>query len=167
MRTTTLIKSILILFLLCGAGFAHAQTSGNHTVTVHVGPMVYLTLSKLALSITVTGAGAVAGVDSMRATDQSILLNWATNYNAGKITVSTNLAAGSQHFILRVRAVNTTAPGVAQSERVLVSGTAFDFVTGVAKSLGSCNLLYTCVSKASQGAGPDDNHTITYTITIL
>ncbi len=140
-----------------------SQVYGTATniITVNVQPITVLQVSATILDFAFSAANAVAGQDAMVLTDQSSTLAWGTNSNTlNKITVSTNLA--SPKYVLQVEAVNPTSGGSAGV--VTVSTSPKDLVTTVARTMGTCSLLYTVTALASQGMGTD-SHTITFTIT--
>jgi hypothetical protein len=152
----------VVLFLLSLVGAAFSQNS--HNVTIIVPSMVHSLVVPAALQITIDGSGTVAGGSSFQKIDETTTLYWATNYLAGKITVQTNLAA--PRYTLRILALNPTPPGIASSELV-PSTTAQNLITGIGRSMGSCTIRFTGVALAIQAGGFSDNHTITYTVTIL
>jgi len=142
---------------------AKGQTygSGSHTVTVQVSQVTVVQVSSGTVNLTISGASAVAGQNSMTVTDLSTSFLWGTNVSQRKVTVQTNLA--SPIFTLKLLAVSPTQ-GTAGPE-VTLSTIAQDFLTNIAKSSGSTQLRYTGVALASQGTG-SDAHTITYTVTV-
>ncbi len=140
-----------------------SQVFGTATniITVDVQPITVIQVSSSILNFTFSAANAVAGQDQMILTDQTSTLSWGTNSSVlNKITVSTSLAAPK--YLLQVQAINLTAGGPAGN--VTVATTPKDFVTTIARSMGTCTLLYTVTALASQGMGTD-SHTITFTIT--
>jgi len=158
----TLLLTASILALLFPSTLARAQTYGSrsHTVTVTVATISLLQVSAGSVSLTITGAGVVAGQDQMTIVDQSTSLLWGVNSSTKKITVNTNL--GAPIFTLKVFALNPTT-GTASPEVTLVT-TPRDFLLNVGRSSGSCTLRYTGEAFASQGTGTD-THTITFTVT--
>lgn len=158
-------KSVLAATLLVAStGFvqrAAAQVYGNdfHTVTVTVATISVMQVSAGSVSLTITGAGVVAGQDQMTVVEQSTSLLWGTNSLNQKITVSTNLVGAL--FTLKLVALNPTR-GTAMPE-VVLSTTANDLLVNIGRTSGSCTLRYTGVALASQGIGTD-SHTVTFTI---
>ncbi len=146
-----------IIFLLFG-NMVFAQTD-NHSVTVTVGVINEAAITGGALILTINTA--TAGSDPDDATDATTCdLNWTTNDVGKKITVATNIAAPA--FALKVLAQNVSG-GTAAAE-VTLSTTATDFVTGIATTIGTCDLGYTASATAADGSG-SDVHTVTYTLT--
>ncbi len=140
-----------------------SQVYGTATnmITVNVQPITILQVSATILDFNFTAANAVAGQDAMILTDQTSTLSWGTNSSTlNKIAVSTSLA--SPKYTLQLEAVNPTAGGSAGV--VTLSTTPQTLVTTIARSVGTCGLLYTVTALASQGMG-SDSHTITFTIT--
>jgi hypothetical protein len=163
---TTFVKKRLeiAVFLLAVFGLHEnvcAQTYGtaNHRITVTVATITQVQVSIGSLSLTISGASAVAGQNSMSTTDQSSLLKWGINSSLKKITVNSNLA--TPLFTLNVLALTPTQ-GTASPE-VTLSTTASDFLINLGRTVGQCTLRYTGVALASQGTG-SDAHTITYTV---
>jgi len=138
---------------------AQVYGSDSHTVTVTVATINVIQVSAGSVSLTITGAGVVAGQDQMSVVDQSTSLLWGTNSSNRKITVSTNLVGAL--FTLRLVALNPTQ-GTAMPE-VVLSTVANDLLVNVGRTSGSCMLRYTGVALASQGTGTD-SHTVTFTI---
>lgn len=167
-RTLLQTKGLLFVFV-CVVGLSLATASGyaqaSHTATINVSPIAVVGVSSGVVSLSITGAGVVAGVDQMTVTNQSTTLSWGANTSTAKISVNTNLA--SQKYQLQVQAVSIT--GVPSSAGitapvVTVTSTSTDFMTGIGLKRGTCSLLYTGIALASQGIG-SDSHTITFTIT--
>ena len=156
----SLAKVLLLTVLVVGIiGVAIAANNDNHTVTVTVNAINELAI--IGGNVTLTINSATAGSDPDDQVDSTTAdLDWTTNEASKKITVVSNLAA--QSFTLKSVAQNVTG-GTAASE-VTVTDTAADFVTGVATTLGGCDIQYTGSATAAQGTG-SDVHTITYTIT--
>ncbi len=162
-RTTNVaICTALAFVVLAGTPvLSYAQTYGtaNHRVTVTVNAITVLQLSSGIINLAISGSNAIAGQDQMTVTDQSSTLSWGTNSSLRKVTVNSNVAAPK--FTLKVVAVNPTS-GNATSEVTLTTSAA-DFILNIARSSGTCGLLYTGIALASQGTGTD-SHTITYTV---
>ena len=157
MRHTILlgILSILPLFL----GKSQTYGTASHTITVTVATITNVQVSGGAVSFTITGANAVAGQNTMSATNQATSLLWGINSSLKKITVRTNLA--TQLFSLELLALSPTSGTAAP--QVTINNTAQDFLTNLGRTTGNCTLQYTAVALASQGTGTD-SHTITFTI---
>jgi hypothetical protein len=135
--------------------------TASNSITVSVQPITVLLVSATILDFNFSSANAVAGQDQMILTDQTSVLTWGTNSSTlNKITVSTDLA--SPKYLLQLEAVNLTAGG--STGIVTLSTTPTTLVTTIARSMGSCSLLYTVTALASQGMGTD-SHTITFSIT--
>jgi hypothetical protein len=137
----------------------------SHTARVTVSPMAVVGVSTGVVSLSITGAGAVAGVDAMTTSSQSTTLSWGANTSTAKIAVKTSLAV--QKYVLQVQAINIS--GVPSSSGIVapvvtLSTTNKDFLTGIGLKRGTCTLLYTGTALASKGIGTD-SHTITFTIT--
>jgi len=152
---------LLGIFFILPLFLAKGQTYGSasHTITVTVSTITNVTVTGGAVSFTITGANAVAGQNTMSATNQATSLQWGINSSTKKVTVQTNLT--TQLFALKLVALNPTV-GTAASQ-VTITHTAQDFLTNLGRSTGSCTLQYTAVALASQGTGTD-SHTITFTI---
>lgn len=153
---------LLTLTVVLG-GVAKGQTYGTdfHRVTVQVSQVTVVQVSSGTVSLSISGANAVAGQNAMTVTDLSTSFLWGTNVSQRKVTAQTNLAAPL--FSLKVLAVNPTQ-GTAAPE-VTLSTTAQDFLTNIGKSSGTTQLQYTGVALASQGTG-SDAHTVTFTVTV-
>ena len=157
--TKILATTIVAVICVCLAAVAFAGPTDSHIVTVTV-----TAINEVAISggnITLTINSATAGSDPDDATDSTTCdLLWTTNEASKKITAETDLAA--PNFTLRTEA--TSVSGGTSAGQVTLSTTAQDFVTGVATTVGSCDLSYTASATAAQGTG-SDVHTVTYTIT--
>ncbi len=160
-RTVQFAVFAVCTLVLPQASSAQIYGTGSHTVTVNVQPITQLQVSATILDFVFSAANAVAGQDQMMLTDQTSTLSWGTNSGTlNKIVVSTDL--NSPKYTLQVEALNPTAGGSAGI--VTLSTTPTTLLTTVARSMGTCTLLYTVTALASQGTG-SDAHTITFTIT--
>ena len=141
------------------------QAQVSHAATITVSNIAVVGVSSGVVSLSITGAGAVAGVNQMTTTNQSTTLSWGANTSTAKISVKTSLV--TQKYTLQVQAVNITgvpsSSGIA-APVVTLSTTSTDFMTGIGLKRGTCNLLYTGIALASKGIG-SESHTITFTIT--
>ena len=156
-------KLKIAIFITCllflSVNLTFSQSSASHTVTVTV-----TTINEMAISggnISLNISTAPGGSEPVVASDDiSCNLRWTTTEVAKKITVATNL--GSPVFPLKVvaQAVNG---GNAASE-VTLSPIARDFITGIAKTIGSCNLGYSASATTADGIG-SEVHTVIYTLT--
>ncbi len=153
-------KYFLVGLLLLGVNeLAYSDDKASHTVTVTVSAINQLSIAGGDVNLTINTA--TAGSDPDAATDNTTSdLNWVTNEASKKITVATNLAA--PNFTLSIDAQNVT--GGTPSGIVTLSTTATDFVTGINKVIGVCDLSYTAIATASNTSG-SDTHAITFTIT--
>ena len=155
---------ILLTSLLLLPSGVFAQDS--HTVKVTFPQLAVVGVSSGVVSLPITGAGVVAGVDPMTVTNQATTLSWGANTSTAKIAVKTSLAV--QKYTLTVQAININ--GVPSSTGitapvVTVTTTSKDFMTGIGLKRGTCNLLYTGIAHAMDGVGTDSHNTITFTIT--
>jgi len=156
------LRTFFLASLVLG-GAAKGQTYGSdfHRVTVQVSQVTVVQVSSGTVNLSISGANAVAGQNSMTTTDLSTSFLWGTNVSLRKVTVRTSLA--TPIFTLKLLAVNPTA-GTAASE-VTLTTTAQDFLINLGKTSGSCQLQYTGIALASLGTG-SDAHTITFTVTV-
>jgi hypothetical protein len=143
----------------------HVLAQDNHNVKVTVPNIAVVGVSSGVVSLAITGAGVVAGVDPMTVTSQATTLSWGANTATAKISVKSSLS--SQKYTLQVQGVNIT--GVPSSTGIVapvvtLTTTSTDFLTGIGLKRGTCTLLYTGIAHAADGVG-NDNHTITFTIT--
>jgi len=155
--------SIFIVFL---TQITWAQKTVRHNVAVIVNTVSVISVTPGSVTLTIPSVSAVmtAGVDQMSVTDQSTLLKWGTNATPMRVTIATN--NGSPKYTLQIQAINISATpsGASAVSPFTVSTTAQTLVTGLGKSQGSCNVVYTLNALASQGTG-NESHQITYTIT--
>ena len=155
-------KLITCVLLSIGlVGIALAGTSANHTVTVTVSAINEVAISGGNITLTINSATAGSNPDDASDAATCDLL-WTTNETSKKITAATNLA--SPDFTLTVQAANVS--GGTSAGQITLSDTAQDFVTGIATTVGSCDLSYVGSATAAQGTG-SDVHTVTYTITAV
>jgi hypothetical protein len=163
LKPAVLLSILLISLLLLPSGiFAQA----SHTAKVTVPNLAVVSVSSGVVSLSITGAGVVAGVDPMTVTNQATTLSWGANTSTAKIAVKTSL--GVQKYTLTVQAININ--GVPSSTGitapvVTLTTTSKDFMTGIGLKRGTCNLLYTGIAHAIDGVGTDTHTTITFTIT--
>ena len=155
---------VLLTFLLLLPSGLLAQASHNVKTTVQ--QLAVVSVSQGSVTLAITGAGVVAGVDPMTVTDQATTLSWGANTPTAKIAVKTSLAV--QKYTLTVQAININ--GVPSSAGIIapvvtLTRTSTDFMTGIGLKRGTCNLLYTGIAPASKGVGIDNHATITFTIT--
>lgn len=152
--TGILAACILILGL---AGGSEAQ-SDNHSVTVTLSAINTIDVDN---DVTLTINSATPGQDPDPVVDNATAeLAWTTNASSKKITVETDLAA--PNYTLEVEAINQTAGTPAG--KATLSTTAADFLTGVGKTAGTCDLEYTASATVSDDPGTEV-HTVTYTMT--
>jgi hypothetical protein len=163
LSSLTFSQKCSLVFVLAFGSLAHGQTYGsaNHQVTVQVSQVTLVQVSSGSVNLSISGANAVAGQNTMTTTDQSTSLVWGTNVSQRKITAQTNLA--SPTFTLKLLALSPTQ-GTAVPE-ITLNTTPSDLMLNIGKSSGSCQLQYTAVALASQGTG-SDAHTITLSITV-
>ncbi len=166
MKRYQIIFLAFLLYIFLGF-WGRAQVSRRHNVTVNVNALTYITINPASVTLSITDAQAVAGVDAMTVTNENSYLYWATNSSNRKVTVATDL--GSPLYTLKIYAANVVSvdpsPGsaVAASELTL-SRTVQDFILNIGRSMGYCTLRYTGTALASTGVGTDIHH-ITFTVT--
>ncbi len=154
-----IVGTAVLGFVLGLTGLAAALDYAEHTVTVTVEAINEAAITGGDFELTINTA--TAGQEPDDAVDNTTCdLDWTTNEATKKITVETDLAAPT--FSLKVLAQNVTG-GTAAAE-VTLSTTPTNFVTGVDKTVGGCDLQYTASATAAQGTG-SDVHTVTYTLT--
>jgi len=152
----------VILLLMSPAACQLADDS--HTVTVIVPERNGIVVAGGDITLTITPK--LDGSDPDPVTHSGCDLVWFSNRNNNKrITVQSDIVAPI--YTLTVEASNvrgTGTPGTAQPVVTLVSGTAWDLVTGVRRCLGQCDLIYTASATAADAPGIEV-HTVTYTLT--
>ncbi|MBW8001591.1 MAG: hypothetical protein FVQ80_06165 [Planctomycetes bacterium] len=154
---------IVLLFLFVSAGIILASNTDNHTVTVTVTAINELEI--IGGNITLTINTATAGSNPDDQTDSTTAdLNWTTNEASKKITILSNILAASANFTLTAEATSISG-GTATAPQTPTT-TAADFITGVATTIGTCDLTYVGSATAAEGTG-SDAHTITYTLTAV
>jgi len=152
-------RAVWALIVVLGqSGLSQAQTS-SHTVRVTVSEITNVQVVGGVVNLTVDAAAATAGQDLMAVVDQTTSLAWGTNGGSKKVTVATNLAPPK--YTLKLLAVSPTQGSPAPE--VSLSNLATDFLLGIARSMGTCQLRYTVEALASLGTGTDA-HLITFTI---
>lgn len=161
MQSLFLTTSLLIIFFCPHSVRAQVYGSAAHTVRVSVSVISVLRVSAGGVSLSITGAAAIAGQDQMTVVDQSTSLLWGVNTTPKKITAVSNLA--SPKYTLKLLALNPTQ-GTPAAELV-VDNTAADLLLNIGLTRGSCTLRYTGIALASQGTG-SDTHTVTFTIAV-
>lgn len=117
-------------------------------------------------SIAVTGGDIVLTITSFATpavNNTSCDLVWNTNAANRKITVESNLPTPT--YTLTVEAINVSSTGgsPAGTGVVALDTTVRDFITGVGKSSGSCDLEYSASATPAQPIG-SETHTVTYTM---
>jgi hypothetical protein len=162
-QSAVLLLVLLTYLLLLPSGLI-AQASHNVKTTVQ--QLAVVSVSSGSVSLAITGAGVVAGMDPMTVTNQATTMSWGANTSTAKIAVKTSLAA--QKYTLTVQAININ--GIPSSAGitapiVTLTRTSTDFLTGIGLKRGTCSLLYTGIAHAADGVGTDTHTTITFTIT--
>lgn len=159
MKTLTKVFLLAAFLVLGMIGYAPGAASDSHTVTVTVSAINELLI--IGGNVTLTINTATAGSEPDDAVDSTTAdVVWTTNAENKKITIESNLAA--PNFTLK--AVAQGVSGGTAAPEVTVTDTAADFVTGIAKTIGVCDIQYTAQATAAQGTG-SDVHTITFTLT--
>jgi hypothetical protein len=157
---------LLSLFVVFLTQMTFAQKTARHNVIVVVNTVTVLSVPSGSVTLTIPSVSAVmtAGVDLMSVSDQSTILKWGTNATPMRITIQTD--NGSPAFTLQAYAVNISATpsGASAVAQFTVTTAPQTFITGLGRSQGSCNVLYTAYANASQGIG-NDSHLIRFTIT--
>ncbi len=146
------LMSFLCLVFIFRMGYGGEKES--HSVTSSVQPISVLGI---------TGEGhnngnhtvlvSIAGV-----TVTNTELKWTANVENQKITIKSNLT--NPNHVLKVSAKNVH--GGTSAGKVTVSSLDTDFITGISKTLGHCNLEYRAVVDRNKSEA--DVHTIYYTI---
>lgn len=152
--------SFLFIFISASTGTLFSQ-SGTNQVTVIVASLTYISLNPTSLNMPINAANAIAGQNSMSITDQTSTLYWATNASPRKITISSTVIPAVPKFTLQIVAFNPTVG--TPSAQVTLPTTAVDFITNIARTMGSCLLKYTATALASKGTGTD-THSVTFTV---
>jgi hypothetical protein len=159
----TILSVAITLFLILSPRLIFGQTSINHTINFTVNPVSIIQINGGTITLNITGANAIAGVDQMSsAPNESSTLIWGTNSTPRKITIRTNLTP--QLFTLKAEALNPTVGTTAGEVTLSTAAYDYNFITNIGTSTGSATVRYTGVALASKGTGTD-SHTITFTIT--
>jgi hypothetical protein len=159
----TRVVTVLACLVLALARAAGQSAQDGHTVTV-----VYPQRHDIVVAggdITLTMVPKVDGSDPDPVTHNGCDLIWMSNRNNRKrITVQSDL--GSPTYTLTVQPSNIRGqgtPGAAASPLpIAMDGGVHDFLLGVRRCLGQCDLIYTASARA--GDPPvTEVHTVTYT----
>ena len=153
----------VLLLLLITANTIWAAATDNHTVTVTVSAINELAIVGGNVTLTINTATAGSNPDNQTDATTSDLL-WTTNEASKKITILSNILAASANFTLTAEATGISG-GTATAAQTPTT-TAADFITGVATTIGTCDLSYVGSATAAEGTG-SDAHTITYTLTAV
>lgn len=151
---------IIILFIIFPVYLFAASNSCSHTVSIRIIPVDNLELQGGHVDFTFYSNRNTNNQNQAVQTDNSCRLKWRILSNERKITVETDNT--NSDFELYVRA-DRVSKGQPAGEVLLNSGGARDFIRGVGRSKGSCELNY----KAIAQLGPFEQsvtHHVIYTI---
>jgi hypothetical protein len=160
------IPAVLLLALLLGVmspRTIEAQVvSARQIITLEVHELNVIDVNMEALTLTIHEADVRAGVP-LPAINSDGALFWMTNGENKKITVASNNAA--PRFTLKLLAVDIQqSAGVLLPEISLNDAQTKDFIVGVSRTTGRCQIRYTASTQISAGVGRE-TYIITYTIT--
>lgn len=168
MKRNTILKRIptVLLLALFGAmtpGTVEAQgVSARQTVTLEVQELNRIDINLNALTLIIQEANVQSGVP-IPATNSDAALFWMTNGENKKITVASSNAA--PRFNLSLMAVDVQqSAGVSLPEIPLNDAQTKDFIIGVSRTIGRCQIRYTASTQIGAGVGRE-TYVITYTIT--
>ncbi len=168
MQRTNILKLLpaALLFALLGMmppGTAKAQgISAQQTVTLEVLELNKIGINRNTLTLTIQEADVQAGVP-LPVTNSDGALFWMTNGENKKITVASSNAAPRFNLTLMAVDVEQSA-GLSLPEIPLTDAQTKDFIIGVTRAVGRCQIRYTASAQVSAGAGRE-TYVITYTIT--
>jgi len=156
MQLMVFLISVSLIFVFPAVSLA--GNTATHTVTVKVEP-----INEIAITggdVTLLVKPDASDPDSLQATDDtSCDLVWTSNQTDKKITVASDLH--SPGFPLKAAARNLT--GGASAPETTLSTTPNDFVTGISRTTGMCDVRY-MVDVPEADVQGCDTHTITYTL---
>jgi hypothetical protein len=163
-RISILLQALLLLVtVLALLETAHAQgTSARQVVTLEVLELNRIDINMTSLTLIIQDANAQAGTTVPAANSDGVLF-WMTNGDNKKITVASNNA--TPRFELKLLAADVTPQaGVPVPEIIFDDTQTRDFITGVTKTSGRCQIRYTASAPVQAGVGRE-MYVITYTIT--
>lgn len=156
-------KSILLFcfyFFLIIPLSLFSASSCSHTVSIRIIPVDNLQLQGGDVDFTFYSEKNISEQGHAIQTDNSCQLQWSIFSRERKITVETDNP--DSDFQLSVRA-DRIQKGQPVGEVILNHSGAQDFIRGVGRSTGSCDLNYKAVAKLKPAEQLDTHH-ITYTI---
>lgn len=168
MQRTNILKLLpaAVLFALFGVmspGTAEAQgISAQQTVTLEVLELNKIGINRTALTLIIQEADVQAGVP-LPVTNSDGALFWMTNGENKKITVASSNAAPRFNLTLMAVDVEQSA-GLSLPEIPLNDAQTKDFIIGITRAVGRCQIRYTASTQVSAGTGRE-TYVITYTIT--
>jgi len=168
MQRTNILKLLpaALLFALFGVmppGTAKAQgIIAQQTVTLEVLELNKIGINRNALTLIIQEADVQAGVP-LPVTNSDGALFWMTNGENKKITVASSNAAPRFNLTLMAVDVEQSA-GLSLPEIPLNDAQTKDFIIGVTRAVGRCQIRYTASTQVSAGTGRE-TYVITYTIT--
>ena len=168
MQRTNILKLLpaALLFTLFGVippGTAKAQgISAQQTVTLEVLELNKIGINRNALTLIIQEADVQAGVP-LPVTNSDGALFWMTNGENKKITVASSNAAPRFNLTLMAVDVEQSA-GLSLPAIPLNDAQTKDFIIGVTRAVGRCQIRYTASTQVSAGTGRE-TYVITYTIT--
>ncbi len=164
-KRISILLQVLLVFVtvLALLETAHAQgASARQVVTLEVLELNRIDINMMSLTLTIQDANAQAGITIPAANSDGVLF-WTTNGENKKITVASSNA--SPRFELKLMAVDVTPrAGVPVPEIIFNDTQTKDFITGVTKTSGRCQIRYTASAPIQAGVGRE-TYVITYTIT--
>ncbi|MGA1794772.1 MAG: hypothetical protein ACMUIL_02835 [bacterium] len=153
-----MVSLISLSLVFCFPAVSLAGNIATHTVTVKVEPINEIGLT--GDDVTLLVRPDASDPDSLRAKDEtSCDLVWTSNQADQKITVASDLH--SPQFPLKAAARNVT--GGASAPETTLSTASNDFVTGISRTTGRCDVSYTVDVPEADEQGCD-THTVTYTL---
>lgn len=168
MKTITinnLSPALFLLALLWGISplrVAAQGVSARQTVTLEVLELNKIDVNLTSLTLIIQEADVQAGV-TVPVTNTDGALIWMTNGENKKITVASSNAA--PRFNLALAAVNVPqSAGTPVPELALNDAQTKDFIVGVSKTVGRCQIRLTASTQIGAGVGRE-TYVITYTIT--
>jgi hypothetical protein len=149
--------ALVLVIAAPASGSVFGDVSDSHEVNVSLQPFSSISVrgSDVPLALAPREEQATVSSDA-----QGLGLLWMTNQEGQKITVVSSVT--SPRVSLTVEAENVV--GGAAVGLVLLDSTTQDFVVGVVRGIGCCDLRYTA-SAAGLLEPHEDVHIVSYTIT--
>jgi len=156
-----LIITVVLMLLSSYLCMLCASNAARHKMTVEVAAVNEIGLIGGDVVLTVDSS-SLKGDSQRIESKEACSLIWTTNQSDKKITIESDQPAPNAGLTASARNIKGGIP----EPEVKVCAHPVDFITGISKTTGGCDLIYVA-QITSETSGGIDSHNITYTLTDL